>query len=154
LNATLHNAGGSPIILCKKYIAAQDPSLFAANSDGTAGELAYSVMEDSFGITDKNYPRNLDKDFAILQPGGSMSAPVATQVIASLTPGLVSPKSALAPGSYFLQVWVYDWKGSPEVLHTLRDRWKKQGYLIGEGSLSNRIQVSIDPSKNLATCKN
>jgi hypothetical protein len=154
LNATLHNVGGSPIILCRKYIAAQDPSLFAANSDGTAGESAYSGMEDSFGITDKSYPRNLDNDYAILQPGGSMSTPVVTEVITSLTPGLISPKSTLTPGNYFLQVWVYDWKGPPEALQSLRDRWRKHGYLIGQGSMSNRIQVSINLPKNVAMCKN
>lgn len=161
LNATLHNASGSPIILCKKYVAAHAPSLFAANSDGTVGPLAYSLLEDPVIPNEdpvipntRSYPRNLDKDFAILQPGESMSTPVVTEVITSLTPGLDSPKSAFTPGDYFLQVWVYDWQGPPEALQTLRDRWRKQGYLVDEGSLSNRIQVSIDPPKNLAMCKN
>lgn len=83
-----------------------------------------------------------------------MGTPVETEVITSLAPGLVSPKSALTPGNYFLQVWVYDWQGPLEALQTLRDRWSRHGYLIGEGALSNRIQVSIDPPKNLAMCKN
>jgi hypothetical protein len=161
LNATLRNAGSSSIILCKKYVAAHAPSLFAANSDGTAGPLAYSLLEDRVIPNEdpvipntRSYPRNLDKDYAILQPGGSMSTPVTTEVITSLTSGLDSPKSAFTPGNYFLQVWVYDWQGSPEALQTLRDRWRKQGYLIGQGSMSNRIQVSLDPLKNLAMCKN
>ena len=83
-----------------------------------------------------------------------MSAPVVTEVITSLTPGLISPKSTLTPGNYFLQVWVYDWEGPPGALQTLRDRWRKQGYFISQGSMSKRIQVSINPPKNLAMCKN
>jgi hypothetical protein len=155
LNATLHNVGGSPIILCKKYVAAHTPSLFSANSDGTAGQLAYSILEDTVIPYERSYyPRNINKDYVILQPRESMSAPVVTEVITSLAPGLVSPKSTLTPGNYFLQVWVYDWEGPPGALQTLRDRWRKQGYLIGQGSMSNRIQVSINPPKNLAMCKN
>jgi hypothetical protein len=155
MKATLRNAGGLSIILCKKYVAAHTPSLFSANSDGTAGQLAYSILEDTVIPYGRSYyPRNLNKDYAILQPGGSMSTPVVTEVITSLTPGLISSKSTLTPGNYFLQVWVYDWEGPPEALQTLRDRWRKQGYLIGQGSMSNRIQVSIDPPKNLAMCKN
>jgi hypothetical protein len=154
LNATLHNVGGSPIILCKKYVAAHTPSLFSANSDGTAGQLAYSILEDTVIPYGRSYyPPNLDKDYAILQPGGSLSTPVVMEVVTSLTPGLISSKSTLT-GNYFLQVWVYDWEGPPEALQTLRDRWRKQGYLIGQGSMSNRIQVSINPPKSLAMCKN
>ena len=152
LHIQIHNPGKGAVILCRKYVEISAPTLFYRRADGRTGDVAYSFIPDTFGIFDRKYPRNLKRDYLVVQAQSSVDAERETGVFLALLSG-PKPRGIPASGTYFLQVALETWSGPPDAPAALRERWKAIGDLFDGQLDSNLVTATLEIPEKLAECK-
>lgn len=153
LRVQIQNDGHRPVLLCRKYVVIWTPSLRYIRSDGSSGDLAYGPMPDN--LVDAHYPKNLAREYAIIQPHDSYVFEGATAVllyIPSPSPKHPKPRLVAEPGNFLLQVEITTWEGPDDAAKVLRDRWRAHGDLFTGYLMSDLIPLKIDPPLELPRC--
>jgi hypothetical protein len=151
LTITMHNDGGRPALLSKKYVELDCPILNYAKTDGRAGDVAFELNCDK--VYAVNNPTNLQKDYVMVQPGGTFSFDGVTGAWLRLPSSHVNPKGLLTSGTYWLHPFVSTWGGTPEAAQILRDKWKKKGDLVSNTLSAEPILVIVKIPDNPSECR-
>jgi len=126
--------------------------LFYPQADGTAGDAAYSMFGDTFGVFDRDFPKSLKRGYAVVQPQSSLEFDRDTGVL--VTPSdRVKRKSFPPPGAYLLQATLDTWEGPPDIPSVLQGKWNEVGVLITRRLEANLIPVRIAPPEKLPNCE-
>jgi hypothetical protein len=151
LTVTIHNEGGRPVLLCKKYVELDCPILNYAKTDGTAGDVAFELNCDK--VYAVNNPTNFQKDYAMVQPGRNFSFDGVTAAWLRLPSSHANPKGLLTSGTYWLHPFVTTWDGTPEAAQILRGKWKKMGNLVSDTLSAEPILVTVKIPDNPSECR-
>jgi len=151
LTIKIHNDGGRPVLLCKKYVELDCPVLNYAKTDGTAGDVAFEPNCDT--VYALNNPTDLQKDYVIVQPGGNFSFDGLTTAWFRLPSSHANPKDLLTSGTYWLHPFVSTWDGTPEAAQILSGKWKKKGNLISDTLSAEPILVTVKIPDNPSECR-
>ena len=142
LRAKIENRGEQAVILCPRYVAFGTAVFRYLRPDGTPGEIAGPILPDTFGYVDPNYPTNLRRAYAILEPHSTFEFYGHT--------GILFTSAQAQRGdhvTYLLQLPIHTWNGPREAAASLRDRWKSVADLFSGTLTSNQIKVDIAPPK-------
>jgi hypothetical protein len=152
LRVSIRNHGLRPVIVCRKYLGVYYPIVDHILPDGTAGNVAFTWMPDTFGLFDRHYPENLNRDYVMIGPEAGFEFGDSTDVLFR-PDSRSSVRGAIDPGTYLVSVKVVTWAAQPQVAASLRRRWKKYGDLFDGYLDSNSIRVNIDPGHSLSECE-
>jgi hypothetical protein len=152
LHIRICNRSQTRAIVSKKYLRV-DPELDRIGPDGHSDGVVSSIINDDFGFYDPSPPKNLNRDYIVIEPGQAheMDSKVGTRIRTDRSlydwgGGLVPPRN------YLLGVVISTWHASADAAAELRSRWLKKGRLYDGIVASNLVPVEIDPPSTLSFC--
>lgn len=151
LNVTIHNEGARSVLLCKKYVELDCPTVDHVKPDGTVGDAAFELNCDA--VHASHNPTNLQRDYVIVKPGANFSFEGGSEAWFHLASSHANPKGLLTSGTYWLYPFVSTWGGTPEAAQVLRSRWRNKGDLISDELNAEPVLVTVKIPESPSQCK-